>query len=121
MVLAVVSFSFTQFRPFRTAAFNKQPGQAEIEVSDRSQLRNLLRTNRMVEQGDSSNYFGSNPKAMPTFEEVMKQGKSGGDPKLAKLVHAVPAENMEKLDKAADQTNFGRRQSNTNPEFVVGR
>ena len=117
----VIRFSFTSFRSFRTEAFNTSPGKGEIEVTDRAQLRRLLRERRMVEMGDTSNYFGSNPKSIPTLQEISKHGKSGGDPKLAKLVHTGTVDDMKKLDLAADQTNFGRRQSSTRPEFVVGR
>lgn len=120
----VIRVSFTQFRPFSTQAFNKRPGQPEIEVSDRAQLRRLLRSNRMVDQGDSRHgYFGSNPKSVPTWDEIRKHGQSGGDPKLAKLVKVSkdPVGDIKKLDLAADQTDFGRRQSATRPEFVVGR
>lgn len=90
-------------------------------MTDRGQLRRLLRENRMIEQGDSSNYFGSNPKSTPTWEEIRKSKSTGGDPKLAKLVKTGTQEDMKKLDLAADQTDFGRRQSATRPEFVVGR
>ena len=123
MELAITTFAFTSFKSFKTESFNKRPGEQPIEVTDRAQLRSLLRSNRMIEQGDAAHgYFGSNPKSVPTWEEVCKHGQSGGDPKLAKLVKTAPAKEFtEKLEKAADQTNFGRRQSNTNPEFVVGR
>jgi hypothetical protein len=93
-----------------------------MEITDRGQLRRLLREKRMVEQGDSAHgYFGSNPKSVPSWADVVKHGKSGGDPKLAKLVKTGTVEDMKKLDAAADQTDFGRKQSATRPEFVVGR
>jgi hypothetical protein len=118
----VIRFSFTSFRSFKTQAFNSRPGQSEIEVTDRAQLRRLLRSNRMVEMGDSAHgHFGSDPKSMPTWEEICKHGQSGGDPELAKLVKTGTVDDMEKLDLAADQTDFGRKQSATRPEFVVGR
>lgn len=114
--------AFTQFQSFQTEAFNSRPGQAPIEIHDRGQLRRLLREKRMVEQGDSAHgYFGSNPKSVPSWDEIVKHGKSGGDPKLAKLVKVGTQEDMKKLELAADQTDFGRRQSATRPEFVLGR
>jgi hypothetical protein len=116
-----VSFSFSAFRSFTTDAFGFRPGQRTIEVSDRAQLRRLLRENRMVEQGDSSSYFGSNPKSMPTWKEVCTQGKSGGDPKSAKLVHTGTVKDWEKVKNAAEQTDYGRKQSETRPDFVIGR
>ena len=119
----VISFSFTQFTPFKTEAFNKRPGMPEIEVTDRAQLRSLLKANRMVEMGDSSNYFGSSSKSVPTWDELSKSKNHGGDPKLSKLVNVSkdPVGDIKKLDLAADQTDFGRRQSATRPEFVIGR
>jgi hypothetical protein len=118
----VIRVSFTSFTPFSTEAFNSRPGQRPMEITDRGQLRRLLRENKMVHQGDAAHgYFGSNPKSVPSWEEIVKHGKSGGDPKLAKLVKTGTVEDMKKLDLAADQTDFGRKQSATRPEFVVGR
>ena len=123
----VIRVSFTQFRPFRTAAFNKVPGQPEIEITDQSQLRRLLRSNRMVDQGVTKNsYFGSDSRSTPTFAEISKHGKIEDEENMrrrAKLVKVSsdPIGDIKKLDLAADQTDFGRRQSATRPEFVVGR
>lgn len=120
----VIRFSFTQFQGFTTEAFNSRPGEKPIEIHDRGQLRRLLREKRMCEMGDAAHgYFGSNPKSVPSWEEISKTKAQGGDPKLAKLVHVSsdPVNDIKKLDAAADQTDFGRRQSATRPEFVVGR
>jgi len=76
----------------------------------------------MVEQGPdavASNYFGSDPKSVPTLQEIGKFSKSGGDPKSAKLVKTGNAKDWEKLEKACEQTNFGRASSKVNPEFVL--
>ncbi len=124
MEFALVNFSYTSFKVFKTQAFNSNPLAPPIEVSDRAQLRNLLRENRMVEQGPdavASNYFGSDPKSVPTLQEIGKFSKSGGDPKSAKLVKTGNAKDWEKLEKACEQTNFGRASSKVNPEFIVGR
>lgn len=113
--------SFTQFTPFVTEAFNSRPGEKPIEVSDRAQLRGLLRAHRMQEMGDSSNYFGSDPKSVPTWDEIAKTKSTGGDPKLAKLVHTGTVDDWKKVEKAAEQTDYGRKQSATRPDFVLGR
>ena len=123
----VFTFSGHSFKPFKTAAFNSQPGQAEMEITDASQLRRLLRTNKMADMGDTRNsYFGSNPKSVPTLEEISKFGRPHDEQAMAKRAKLVkvssdPIGDKKKLDLAADQTNFGRRQSATRQEFVVGR
>jgi hypothetical protein len=67
--------SFTAFRPFNTSAFNSldDAPDKEIAVNDRSQLRRLLRTHKMIEKGDRDSrkdVFGSSPKSLPSWQEV---------------------------------------------------
>lgn len=103
--LAVTAPSFTQFKPFVTRAFNGQP----IEVSDRRQLRRLEHTYGMKQMADNAhNYFGSNPKSIPSFDEVARDTSGGPDPKLSKLVRVVDAKEHEVLSAQAEATNFGR-------------
>jgi hypothetical protein len=122
-----ISFAWTPFRPFTTQAFNKNPLEKPMEITDRAQLRALLRTNRMVDHGSTTNnYFGSDPKSIPTFEEIAKHGKPQDEEAMkrrSKLVKVSkdPVGDIKKLELAADQTDFGRRSSATRPEFVVGR
>lgn len=98
-----------------------------MEITDRGQLRRMLKEKRMVEQGDAAHgYFGSNPKSVPSWEDVCKHGSSGATPEMIKRSKLVkvsndPVGDIQKLDAAADQTDFGRKQSATRPEFVVGR
>lgn len=116
MHLAPTAPFFTQFRPFVTEAFTGQP----IEVSDRRQLRNLCKTHKMKPMGDSAHgYFGSNPKSIPSWEEICKDRSGGPDPKLAKLVHAVPAKEHARLEAVAEATDFGRK-STVIPESLRG-
>lgn len=117
-LVEVVRVSFQSFKPFTTQAFNSRPGAAPIEVTDRAQLRRLLKTHGMVEQGDSSNYFGSNPNSTPTWAEIRKHGKPKADPNSAKKVKVVDSKEWEKHADFVTRTDYGRRESGFKPEEI---
>ena len=112
-VAEVYRVSFSEFKPFRTASFSEDG--KEIEVSDRSQLRSLLKEHQMFERGDSdSRYFGSDPKSVPTFAEVCKHGRGGISEKTKKmikagLVGAVDAKQWGEMRLQDKATLSGRR------------
>lgn len=111
-LIEVYRVAFTEFKPFRTSSFSND-GQ-EIEVRDRGQLRSLLRQHKMVERGDSTNYFGSDPKSVPTFDEITRFGKGGISEKTKKmlkagLVGAVDAKEWGALREEDKKTDSGRK------------
>jgi hypothetical protein len=104
--------SFTEFRPFRTSSFSTDG--REIDVTDRGQLRRLLRENRMYEAGDKSNYFGSSEKSIPTMGEIARFGKGGISEKTQKmlkagLVGAVDARQWTEMREQDKRTRSGRK------------
>src|SRR5690348_12943564 len=110
-LLDVVRISFTEFKPFATRSLSADG--SEVLVRDRGQFRELLKARGMIEKGDSNNYFGSNPKSVPTFEEIAKFGKGGISDKTKKLIKAgmigaLDAKEWEGIRKQDKQTKSGR-------------
>lgn len=111
-LLPVLRVSFMEFKPFRTQAFSKDG--SEIEVRDRNHLRRLLSQNKMVERGDRNTYFGSDPRSIPTLEEIARHGEGGISEKTRKMldagmVGAVDAKDWKDMRLEDKKTNSGRK------------